>query len=260
MQCTQIRRASNLDKEAELSILNAEIVQCFRCPRLVAHREEVGRVQRRAYKGQTYWSRPVPGFGDPAARLLIVGLAPGAHGANRTGRMFTGDRSGEFLYRALWQTGYANQPTSTSVSDGLRLKDAYITAPVRCVPPDNKPLREEVLNCRTYLARELQILRHVKCVVALGGFGLDAYLSVLQEKGLIASRAPFRFRHGCVFETHEGGPVILASYHPSQQNTSTRRLTAEMLHDIFTKARRLIEARDGIEAKPGEAAAAEDRY
>lgn len=226
-----------------LNILNAEIVKCCRCPRLVAYREEIGRVQRKAYKGEIYWSRPVPGFGDPDARLLIVGLAPGAHGANRTGRMFTGDRSGEFLYRALWQTGYANQPTSTSLNDGLRLTDAYITAPVRCVPPDNKPLREEILNCRPYLARELQILQNVKCVVTLGGIALCAYLSVLKDEGLIRSLAPFRFGHGCLFNTHEGGPVVLSSYHPSQQNTSTGKLTAGMLHKIFIKARRLIDQR-----------------
>ena len=244
MQSSQ-RAASDLPAERKLNILNSEIVHCFRCRRLVAYREEIGRVQRKAYKGQTYWSRPVPGFGDPEARLLIVGLAPGAHGANRTGRMFTGDRSGEFLYRALWQTGYANQPTSTSVTDGLRLTDAYITAPVRCVPPENKPLREEILNCRPYLVQELKILRNVKCVVALGGIGLDAYLSVLQDAGLITSRSRFRFGHGRSFETYEGSPIVLTSYHPSQQNTSTGRLTAEMLRDIFLEARRLVEQRGG---------------
>jgi uracil-DNA glycosylase len=183
----------------------------------------------------------VPGFGDANARLLIVGLAPGAHGANRTGRMFTGDRSGEFLYRALWQAGFANQAQSTSREDGLLLKDAYITATVRCVPPDNKPAREEVLNCRPFLVREMALLRKVRLVVPLGGIALDAYLSVLQDAGKIASRARFRFAHGAEFETHEGGPRVLTSYHPSQQNTSTRKLTSEMLREIFLRARSFIE-------------------
>lgn len=223
-----------------LRVLNEEIVNCFRCPRLVAYREEIGRIQRRAYRGQQYWSRPVPGFGDPRARLLIVGLAPGAHGANRTGRMFTGDRSGEFLYRALWENGFANQPESVSRQDGLRLIDAYITAPVRCAPPDNKPALDEILNCRRYLVRELAILRRVKVVVALGGIGLNAYLSVLKDCGQIASRAAFRFAHGARYQPCANGPVLLASYHPSQQNTSTGRLTREMLGAVFTQAKELL--------------------
>jgi len=182
----------------------------------------------------------VPGFGDPKARMLIVGLAPGAHGANRTGRMFTGDRSGEFLYRALWQAGFANQPTSISRNDGLKLRDAYITAAVRCVPPDNKPDREEILNCRPYLVTELNLLKSVRLVVPLGGVALDAYLSVLQDMGIIKSRAKFRFGHGAEFETHEGGPAVLASYHPSQQNTSTGKLTEDMLRGIFLRAREIV--------------------
>jgi len=221
-------------------VLNEQIVHCFLCPRLVAHREEIGRIQRRAYRGESYWSRPVPGFGDPHARLLIVGLAPGAHGANRTGRMFTGDRSGEFLYRALWEAGFANQPTSLTRDDGLRLTDAYITAPVRCVPPDNKPSLQEILTCRPYLVRELALLKCVEVVVALGGIGLAAYLSVLKDNGLLKSRAAFRFGHGVMHRTHEGGPLVLVSYHPSQQNTSTGRLTSAMLRDIFLEARRLL--------------------
>lgn len=224
-----------------LRVLGEEITACFACPRLVAYREEIGRVQRRAYRGQDYWSKPVPGFGDPMARLLIIGLAPGAHGANRTGRMFTGDRSGEFLYRALWETGFANQPHSVSRGDGLVLKDAYIAAPVRCVPPDNKPLRDEILNCRRFLVRELALLKNLGVVVALGGIALDAYLSVLQDSDLIRSRAAFRFAHGASFDTHAGGPRVLCSYHPSQQNTSTRRLTAAMLREVFVQARGLLE-------------------
>jgi uracil-DNA glycosylase family 4 len=205
----------------------------------VAHREEIGRIRRRAYQHEEYWSRPVPGFGDPEARLVMVGLAPGAHGANRTGRMFTGDRSGEFLYRALFETGFANQPNSINRQDGLQLTGAYITAPVRCVPPDNKPTRDEITACHCYLIQELKLLRHVRVVVALGGIGFDAYLSVLQEQSLLRSRGPFRFGHGAHYETHPGGPVLLASYHPSQQNTSTGRLTAEMLRRIFEQARLL---------------------
>lgn len=224
---------------AALKLLNKEIVDCFRCPRLVTHRKHIGEVQRRAYRGEQYWSRPVPGFGDPQASVFIIGLAPGAHGANRTGRMFTGDRSGEFLYRALWETGFANQPASVSRDDGLILTDAYITAPVRCVPPDNKPAREEILNCRPYLARELKLFRQVKVVVALGRIALDAYLVLLLDAGRIESRSAFPFAHGAEFETYSGGPRLLACYHPSQQNTSTKKLTAEMLRQVFLRARAL---------------------
>ncbi|HWF47898.1 MAG TPA: uracil-DNA glycosylase [Bryobacteraceae bacterium] len=224
-----------------LRILEQQIVECRLCPRLVTYREEVGRIRRRAYRDQTYWSRPVPGFGDPDARLLIIGLAPAAHGGNRTGRTFTGDRSGDFLYRALWEAGFANQPTSIDRNDGLRLRDAYITAPVRCAPPDNKPTLQEIQTCRPYLVRELALLTNIKLVVVLGGIALNAYLSILQDAGHIAARAPFRFAHGATYTTHLGGPLVLASYHPSQQNTSTKRLTAGMLADIFHRARVLID-------------------
>ena len=219
-------------------------INCGLCPRLVAWREEVGRVRRRAYIDHDYWSKPVPGFGDPAARLLIIGLAPGAHGANRTGRIFTGDRSGDFLYRALYEAGFANQPTSVARDDGLKLTDAYITSPVRCVPPDNKPTLDEIRACRPYLERELVLLKRVKLVVVLGGIALQGYLSILQDAGKIKSRAGFRFGHGAKFETHPGGPLVLASYHPSQQNTSTGRLTAAMLAGIFLEARRLLDQND----------------
>jgi len=224
----------------QLRLLAEEVVSCFRCPRLVAHRQQIGIDKRRAYQSHTYWGRPVPGFGDPAARLLILGLAPGAHGSNRTGRMFTGDKSGEFLYRAMWQTGFANQPGSEDRQDGLTLTDAYITASVRCAPPDNKPTREEILSCRPYLAREIKFLTSVRVVMVLGGIALDSYLGTLQEAGLIASRSRFKFAHGALFQTVPGMPRILASYHPSQQNTSTKRLTEEMLRDIFLKARALL--------------------
>ncbi len=226
-----------------LRVLNSEIVGCSRCPRLVAYREEIGRIRRKAYQTEQYWSRPVPGFGDPQARLLILGLAPGAHGANRTGRVFTGDRSGEFLYRALWEAGFANQPESVSRNDGLELRDAYIASPVRCVPPDNKPTLHEIRACRPYLVRELALLAGVRAVVALGGIALNAYLSVLQDSGRIRSRAAFRFGHGLRYVPCAGGPVVLACYHPSQQNTSTKRLTRQMLRDIFLQARDLVASR-----------------
>jgi len=227
-------------KADSLAVLNAQILACRLCPRLVRHREEIGEIKRRAYRDQTYWSKPISGFGDEAARLLIIGLAPGAHGANRTGRVFTGDSSGDYLYRALWETGFANQPTSTSAGDGLALTDAYIACPVRCVPPDNKPLPEEVSTCRRYLVRELALLKRVEVVVVLGGIALNAYLALLQDGGLVGSKAAFSFGHGRLFQTHAGGPAVLCSYHPSQQNTSTKRLTAEMLREIFAQVRRLF--------------------
>jgi uracil-DNA glycosylase family 4 len=223
-----------------LAILNSQITACRLCPRLVRHREEIGEIKRRAYRDEVYWSKPISGFGDPAARLLIIGLAPGAHGANRTGRVFTGDSSGDYLYRALFETGFASQPDSKSAGDGMKLTDAYIACPVRCVPPDNKPLPEEVATCRPYLLRELALLPKVEVVVALGGIALHAYLALLQQQGLLASRAPFVFAHGREFATHTGGPKLLCSYHPSQQNTSTKRLTAAMLHDVFALVRQLF--------------------
>lgn len=174
------------------------------------------------------------------ARVLLVGLAPGAHGANRTGRMFTGDRSGDFLYRALWETGFASQPESLSNADGLQLQDAYITAALRCVPPDNKPNLDEILECRPFLLREIQLLERVQVVVALGNIAHQAYLSVLQQTGKITSRSAFPFGHGKVYRPDPDGPMLLTSYHPSQQNTSTKRLTATMLRDLFEQARGLL--------------------
>ena len=228
-----------------LRVLRDEIIGCYRCPRLVRHRQEIGVVQRRAYRGEQYWSKPVPGFGDPEARVLLVGLAPGAHGSNRTGRMFTGDKSGEFLYRALWETGFANQPQARASDDGLVLLDAYITATLRCVPPDNKPLREEVLACRPFLKRELGLLRQVRAVVALGNIALQAYLSVLLEEGRIQRRSPYAFGHDQLYQPEEHGPFLLTSYHPSQQNTSTGKLTAAMLRDVFLRARALLQDAPG---------------
>jgi uracil-DNA glycosylase len=212
----------------ELAVLQRKIVACERCPRLREYCREVARVKRRAYRDQEYWGKPVPSFGDPEARVLIVGLAPGAHGANRTGRMFTGDKSGEFLYRALYETGFANQPASISREDGLTLTGAYISASAHCAPPDNKPSREELLNCRPYLESELKLLKDVRVVVALGRIAFDTYLS------LVGKRA--KFGHNVV---HGLTPVLISSYHPSQQNTSTGKLTAKMLREVFERAREL---------------------
>src|SRR5580658_5675645 len=223
----------------ELAVLERKIVGCNLCPRLRDYCREIARVKRRAYRDQVYWGKPVPAFGDPQARVLIVGLAPGAHGANRTGRMFTGDRSGDFLYRALHQTGFASQPESKSREDGLKLRGAYITAAARCAPPDNKPAPKELANCRPFLDRELDLLREVRVVVALGRVAFDTYLRILRERGSIASLAAFRFGHGVEYRTGPHGPVLIGCYHPSQQNTSTGKLTEEMLRRVFARARDL---------------------
>ena len=216
-----------------LAALRKEVVACEQCPRLTEHCRNIAQVKRRAYLEWDYWGKPVPSFGDPKARVLIVGLAPGAHGANRTGRMFTGDRSGEFLFRALHETGFASQPDSSSREDGLRLKDMWITATVRCAPPDNKPTREEFERCRPYLERELALLKRVRVVVALGKLAFDTYLGVRPQ-----SKKP-EFGHHRTFALADG-TTLLSSYHPSQQNTSTGRLTAQMLHDVFMTARRML--------------------
>jgi len=225
-----------------MRVLQDEVVQCRRCPRLLAHCAEVARVKRRAYRDWEYWGKPVPAFGDPRAELLILGLAPGAHGSNRTGRMFTGDMSGNVLYRVLHNTGFASQSGSFSRDDGQRLINAYITAVARCAPPGNKPARDEIANCRPYLERELDLLRNVRVVVALGRVAFDNYLGVLQRRGLIRSRAAFAFGHNRMFETAPGQPALIASYHPSQQNTSTGKLTEEMLAAVFRRARKIVEA------------------
>ncbi len=223
-----------------LQILQSEIVNCARCPRLREHCAAIAATKRRAYRDWEYWGRPVPGFGDPNAQVLIVGLAPGAHGSNRTGRMFTGDRSGDVLYRALYKTGFASQPHSTSRDDGLELRDIYITASARCAPPGNKPTPEEIRNCRPFLERELELLKQVKVVVALGKIAFDNYLDVLKSRGVIRSRAGFVFGHNRQFTTAAGQPVLISSYHPSQQNTSTGKLTEKMLADVFRRARRAL--------------------
>jgi len=198
----------------------------------------VAREKRRAFHDETYWGRPVPPFGDSKAQLLVIGLAPAAHGGNRTGRMFTGDRSGDFLYRALWQAGFASQPTSLRRGDGLNLTGVYITAPVRCAPPDNRPLPQEVRNCRPYLECELDLLDNLRAVVALGQIAFNVYLSILKDRGLIRSRAAYRFGHNVENIIAPGRPVLISSYHPSQQNTSTGKLTEAMLREVFLRARR----------------------
>jgi uracil-DNA glycosylase family 4 len=212
----------------ELAALQSKIVACTLCPRLRDHCREVAQVKRRAWRDHEYWGKPVPSFGDPQARVLILGLAPGAHGANRTGRMFTGDKSGEFLFRALYETGFANQPASISRDDGLTLTGAYISASAHCAPPDNKPTREELLNCRPYLERERKLLKNLRVVVALGRIAFDTYLSLIGERR--------KFGHNIV---HDLTPTLISSYHPSQQNTSTGKLTAKMLREVFEQARNL---------------------
>ncbi|MBM3811429.1 MAG: uracil-DNA glycosylase [Acidimicrobiia bacterium] len=222
--------------------LQQSITACNLCPRLREHCREVARVKRRAYLDWDYWGQPVPSFGDPGARLLIVGLAPGAHGANRTGRMFTGDSSGELLYRVLHGCGFASQPESRNASDGLTLIDAYITAAARCAPPGNKPSPAELHACRPYLHREIGLLRNVQVVVALGRIAFDAYLTVLAEANRIASKAPYTFAHNKTHRTGKADPILISSYHPSQQNTSTGRLTEAMLRAVFQRAKKLTRA------------------
>ena len=223
-----------------LTVLNREVVACTRCPRLVAYRQEVAREKRRAYRDWDYWAKPVPGFGDPHARVLILGLAPGAHGSNRTGRPFTGDSSGNFMYPVLYETGFANQPTAIDRNDGLKLQDLYITAAVRCAPPDNKPLPQELAECSGFLDREIAGLRNVKVIVALGKIGFDAYLNHLKRRGLLPTRKPYLFQHGAHYPTPDG-KVLLASYHPSNQNTATGKLTREMFVNIFKQAAKLAD-------------------
>ena len=223
-----------------LAVLQQEVISCQLCPRLVAYRTEIGRVKRRAYREWDYWAKPVPSFGDPNTRMLILGLAPGAHGSNRTGRPFTGDGSGATLYRVLYRAGFASQPESRSRDDELRLTDAYITAAVRCAPPGNKPATEEIRTCRRYLERELHSLPKVQVVVALGKIAFDVYLSILRDRGIIKSRAPYVFGHNLVYRIAPGSPVLVSSYHPSQQNTSTGKLNEKMLLDVFRRARKIM--------------------
>ena len=219
-----------------LSILNKEVVNCTLCPRLVAYREQIGREKRRAYRDHEYWARPVPGFGDPSARVLILGLAPGAHGSNRTGRPFTGDASGKFMYPILYKVGFASQPSAEHRGDGLTLIDCYITAAVRCAPPDNKPMLSELANCAPYLDRELAILKNLRVVVALGKIGFDAYLAHLKRSDALQRTSMYKFGHAAEHKM-PNGLTLLASYHPSNQNTATGKLTARMLEEVFRRAK-----------------------
>lgn len=221
-----------------LADLEENIISCRACPRLVEWREKVGEVKRRAYRDEEYWAKPVPGFGDPAARVLVLGLAPGAHGSNRTGRMFTGDDSGNFLYPALYRAGFANQPQAHSISDGMQLADIFITAVCRCVPPDNKPSLDEIRNCRKFLEYELTLLPQLIGIVALGKIAFDAIQRMLYQS--VVSRSAALFAHGVWVEGVGGKPWILGSYHPSRQNTQTGRLTAGMFDQIWTRVVELI--------------------
>jgi len=221
-------------RATSLAAITAEVVGCRLCPRLVAWREEVAANPRTAYRGEEYWGRPIPGFGDPAARVVVAGLAPAAHGGNRTGRIFTGDRSGDWLFRAMHRAGFANQPESVSRDDGLRLTGAWVTAAVRCAPPANKPTIEERDTCAPYLVRELAVLDPA-VIVVLGSFAYEAAWRALRELGTALPSPRPRFGHGVEAET--GGPVVLCSFHPSQQNTFTGKLTEEMLDRIFLRAR-----------------------
>jgi uracil-DNA glycosylase len=228
--------------DSQLRVLNQEIVTCRKCARLVKYREEVARVKRRMFREWEYWGKAVPGFGDPKAQLFILGLAPAAHGANRTGRVFTGDRSGDFLYAALHKAGFANRPTSLHRDDGLELNNAYIAAAVRCAPPANKPELSEILNCRPYLVRELEILRP-RVVLALGKIAWDAYLEVLKKERKIVSRAKFVFGHGAEARPVSDGPLLVGVYHPSQQNTQTGKVTAAMYAKALKRVAQFLDGK-----------------
>lgn len=220
-----------------VATLNQQIIQCRKCPRLVRWREQVARLKKPAFAAERYWGRPLPGFGDPGARLLVVGLAPAAHGGNRTGRIFTGDRSGEWLFRAMHRAGFANQEISVSTDDGLKLKGAYIAAVVRCAPPANRPTPRERDNCLPYLVRELELLKGLRVIVALGSFAWDGVLRALAKLGHSVRPRP-SFSHGA--EARVGPYTLLGSYHPSQQNTFTGKLTDKMLLAVFARAKTLI--------------------
>jgi uracil-DNA glycosylase family 4 len=228
-----------LNAQEALHVISEQVCACRKCPRLVKYREKIAKEKRRAFREWTYWGRGVPGFGDPRAQLFILGLAPAAHGANRTGRVFTGDRSGDFLYKALHKAGLANQPNSLHRDDGLLLYNAYIAAAVRCAPPANKPLPSEIFHCRRYLEQELGILRP-QAVLALGKIGWDAFLEILKQRGQIESRAAYRFSHGaeCVFAGDL--PRLFGVYHPSQQNTQTGRVTEAMYAAVLKRIRAFL--------------------
>jgi len=223
--------------ETTLKDLAERVIFCERCPRLRAYCQQIARVKKRAFIDCDYWGKPLPGFGDVHAKLLIIGLAPAAHGGNRTGRMFTGDSSGDWLIRALYEAGFANQPISVGKDDGLRLKSAYITATVRCAPPSNKPTKEEIENCSSYLTKELALLREVKLVLTLGRVAFKAYLTHLPQCSVTRR---MMFKHGARYGIGAKTPLLMASYHPSKQNTLTHRLTWEEWTHIFAEVRRFL--------------------
>jgi uracil-DNA glycosylase family 4 len=218
--------------------LEEKIENCRLCTRLVEYREEIARTKRRAFRDETYWGRPVPGFGDPSARVLIVGLAPGAHGSNRTGRMFTGDASGEFLYGALYRAGFANRPTAVNREDGLDLKDVFITAVGRCAPPDNKPTSEELGNCRPYILAEMDLLPNLQGIVALGKIAYDGIVGILRQQNVEIPEVPFG--HSSFAQKAPGSLWLMGAYHPSRQNTQTGRLTVEMYDSLWNQVKDLL--------------------
>jgi uracil-DNA glycosylase family 4 len=230
-----------VSRRDSLLALEEQITTCRRCPRLVTWREEVARVKRASFAAETYWGRPLPGFGDPEASVVVLGLAPAAHGGNRTGRIFTGDRSGDWLFAALHRAGYANQPTSIHRDDGLQLRDAWVCAAVRCAPPANKPTPQERDNCLPYAVRELELLPGARVIVCLGAFAWDAALRILVALGQERIRPRPRFGHGA--EVTAGHLTLLGCFHPSQQNTFTGKLTEAMLDEVFSRARELSEER-----------------
>jgi len=237
------------DRGRALASLSHEVVACRRCPRLVAWREQAAREKRAAFAADEYWAQPLPGFGDPSARVLVLGLAPAAHGGNRTGRIFTGDRSGDWLFAALWRTRFANQPRSVSVEDGLELHDCYVTAAVRCAPPANRPLPSERDNCLPYLVRELSLLTDARAIVCLGGFAWDVAMRAAARLGGSIPRPRPRFGHGASAAIDRW--TLLGCYHPSQQNTFTGRLTEGMMEEVFERARAVADAgAAGAEAEP----------
>lgn len=235
-----------MSEPLSLRELNQIIITCTRCPRLVVYREQVAREKKRMYRGQEYWGKPVPGWGDPQARLYIVGLAPAAHGGNRTGRVFTGDSSGDFLFGALYRAGFANQPTSERRGDGLALRDVYIGAAARCAPPDNKPTPQEFANCLAYLAREFELLKNVRVLIGLGALGFNAILKLLETHTPALPRPRPKFGHNTLY--HIGNYALIGTYHPSRQNTNTGKLTATMFDRVFESARREL-ARGASEAR-----------
>jgi uracil-DNA glycosylase family 4 len=221
-----------MSQKDNLEIISTEVIVCRRCPRLVAWREQLGRDRKKSYRDQEYWSKPVPGLGDPKATVMILGLAPGAHGSNRTGQMFTGDDSGRFLFLALYKAGFANQPTAIARDDGLKITGLWITAVCRCVPPDNKPLPSEIANCREYVTREMKCLSDLAGIVTLGKIAFDSALK-------LTGRKPVKFRHGVFCPPIGSQPWILASFHPSRQNTQTGRLSIAMFDEIWSNVKRL---------------------